>query len=55
MVTNRKEVRGASWLGGVKRLLDWEAVSVVALGNCGASLFVREGDGHEILLEGDEE
>lgn len=37
-------------VGGV-----WWGLSGLALINCIASLWVREGDGHEIILEGDEE
>lgn len=37
-------------VGGV-----WWLMSLLALVNCVASLFVREGDGHEIWLEGDKE
>jgi len=33
----------------------WWGLSGVALMNCFASLWVKEGDGHEIILEGDEE
>ena len=33
----------------------WWILSVVAIVSCLASLLVREGDGHEIWLEGDEE
>jgi hypothetical protein len=30
-------------------------LSALAFCTCAASLFVKEGDGHEILLDGDEE
>jgi hypothetical protein len=33
----------------------WWGLSGIALMNCAASLWVREGDGHEVWLEGDEE
>ncbi|POR31846.1 Major facilitator superfamily transporter [Tolypocladium paradoxum] len=33
----------------------WWALSGIAIGACLASLLVREGDGHEIWLDGDEE
>lgn len=39
---------------GVVGAVFW-GLSGVALVNCMASLWVREGDGHEIILEGDEE
>ncbi len=39
---------------GVVGAVFW-GLSGIAVANCVASLWVKEGDGHEILLEGDEE
>lgn len=47
-------VYGLGLKGGMVGAVFW-GLSVIALGTCVASLFVREGDGHEIILEGDEE
>lgn len=44
---------GLGLKNGVVGSVFW-GLSVIALGTCGASLFVREGNGHEIFLEGDE-
>jgi hypothetical protein len=35
--------------------LAWWALSLIGVATCLASLLVREGNGHEIWLEGDEE
>ena len=45
---------GVGLKGGVVGAVFW-GLSGVAVVNCGASHFVREGDGHEIILAGDEE
>jgi hypothetical protein len=45
---------GVGLKGGVVGAVFW-GLSGVAVLNCVASHFVREGDGHEIILEGDEE
>jgi hypothetical protein len=45
---------GMGLKGGVVGAVFW-GLSGIAVVNCVASQFVREGDGHEIILEGDEE
>ncbi|KAN0102221.1 MFS general substrate transporter [Hyaloscypha variabilis] len=45
---------GVGLKGGVVGAVFW-GLSAVAVVNCIASHFVKEGDGHEIILEGDEE
>lgn len=45
---------GLGLKGGVVGAV-WWGLSLWAIANCVASWWVREGDGHEILLEGDEE
>jgi hypothetical protein len=45
---------GVGLKGGVVGAVFW-GLSGVAVVNCIASHFVKEGDGHEIILEGDEE
>lgn len=45
-------VYGLGLRGGVVGVVFW-GLSVIAIATVGASWFVREGDGWEVLLEGD--